>query len=349
MPRRTIGYVELEWSCPNCNTRNPGPQKTCQNCGAPQPENVQFELPPDQRMIAAEQATGMTAVGPDIHCGFCGARNRGDAKTCTQCGGDLAEGRRRAAGRELTAQAGPKQVACTNCGTVNPASRVNCSKCGAPLPRTTPAPAQPLTAPGQPPKKKLKWGLFAGIGAGLLTCCAAIYFLFLSPTSSVQATVTDVYWQTSVAVQEQREVRYTDQASSPPADAYDVSCRTESEEVCEQKTIDRGDGYAEVVEECYTETQEYCSYTVLEWETVRAETLEGSDFSPLYAQPNIAGGQRLGDESVTFTVYFDTEKGDMTYSPDDLTEFRQFQIGSTWTLQLNMLGGIVSVQSAAGR
>ena len=46
--RRTVGYVQNEWTCPNCSTRNKGGVKTCENCGAPQPENVQFELPSEK-------------------------------------------------------------------------------------------------------------------------------------------------------------------------------------------------------------------------------------------------------------------------------------------------------------
>jgi len=38
--KRTLGYIQNEWTCPNCDTRNKGGVKTCENCGAPQPENV---------------------------------------------------------------------------------------------------------------------------------------------------------------------------------------------------------------------------------------------------------------------------------------------------------------------
>ncbi len=54
--KKTLGYVQLEWTCPNCNSRNPGPVKTCQNCGAPQPDNVQFEQPAEQKFVTDEKA-----------------------------------------------------------------------------------------------------------------------------------------------------------------------------------------------------------------------------------------------------------------------------------------------------
>lgn len=358
MAQRSVGYIRLEWTCPNCATRNPGPQKTCSNCGAPQPENVQFERAADEQMVTGEEEIRRAAAGPDIHCGFCGARNLGDAVTCSQCGGDLKEGKARQAGRELAATGGPKEITCDKCGTVNPASKITCEKCGAPLPRPaqpapeTPAAATPAAAavraipPGQPGKKSMKTGLVLGIIAAVLACCAAIAFgAFTLGVKSAPATVESVYWKTVVPVQEQQEVRHTNETGSVPSDAYDVSCHTESEEVCEEKTIDKGNGYAEVVEECHTETEEYCSYTVLEWKTVRESILEGVDLSPIYGDPDLSSGQRQGSPSTELVVYFHTDEGQKEFKPSSVAEFQQFTIGSTWTLKLNLLGGVVSVEA----
>ena len=92
--RRTVGYIQNEWTCPNCQTRNKGSVKTCENCGAPQPENVQFELPAEQKFVTDEKSINAAKAGADIHCPFCGTRNPATAKTCSQCGGDLIEGER---------------------------------------------------------------------------------------------------------------------------------------------------------------------------------------------------------------------------------------------------------------
>jgi hypothetical protein len=160
----------------------------------------------------------------------------------------------------------------------------------------------------------------------------------------VQGTVTDIHWQTDVPVQEVRAVDHNNEQGSPPSDAYDVSCHDESKDVCEQKTIDKGNGYSEVVEDCHTETQQYCSYTVDEWQTIQTYSLEGNDLQPIYDDPNLASGQRIGNETVEFTVTFSTEDGEKTYSPDSLSEYQQFDIGTTWTLKMNLVGGIVSVE-----
>jgi hypothetical protein len=257
----------------------------------------------------------------------------------------------------LQAAAPVTTVICTNCGTENPSSETMCKKCGSPLPRASaaagpvsfsgpmggaepPAPAAPSTAQ---PARKTNWLLIGGIGAALLICCIAALVIFVFPSSSVKGTVSQVHWQTSVPLQELHEVRHNDEAGSPPGDAYDVSCRTETHQVCEQKTIDQGNGYGQVVEECHDESTNYCSYTVTEWQTIQTYTQEGSDLFPVYASPNVSTDQRAGSSSEDLTVYFDTDKGQLTYSPDSVTEYQQFQPGSVWTLKLNAVGGVLDV------
>src|SRR5512143_3696148 len=150
-PRRTLGYSENEWTCPNCNTRNKGSNKFCENCGAPQPENVQFELPSEQKFVSDEEQIKAAQAGADIHCPFCGTRNPATAKTCSQCGGDLTEGKARESGRVMqTPAAQPKVIKCTNCGTENPSSNSVCSNCGSPLPKVVAAQAASNLTPQQP-------------------------------------------------------------------------------------------------------------------------------------------------------------------------------------------------------
>ena len=349
--KRTLGYIQNEWTCPNCQTRNKGSVKTCENCGAPQPENVQFELPSEQKFVTDEASINAAKAGSDIHCPFCGTRNPATAKTCSQCGGDLLEGKARESGRLMQAPAAqPKLVKCDNCGTDNPSSNAVCSNCGSPLPKIG-VPVQALQgAPGigagkLAAPKKTNWLLIGGILAAVAICCVALAALFWLPSKSVQATVVDVHWQTFVPLQEIRPVDYNNEAGSPPSDAYNVACHNESRDVCEQKTIDKGNGYSEVVEECHTETQQYCSYTVDEWTTIQTYSLDGNDLQPVYEDPSISSGQRLGQESEDLTVTFSTANGEQeTYSPGTVSEFQQFSVGSTWTLKMNALGSVVDVE-----
>lgn len=351
MQRKTKGVIQLEWVCPNCESRNPGPVRTCEKCGAPQPENVQFQRPVDEKLITDEKVIQAAKAGADIHCGFCGTRNPATATNCSQCGADLKEGKARQAGQVMqAAPAAPKVITCANCGTENPGSAKTCSSCGAPIhapAAQTPKPAQAqasATPTAQPKPKKFNWLVAGGIGAFLLLCCGAILFMFVLPSRSVEGTVASVYWKTSVPVQEVQAVYHSEERGNPPSDAYDVSCRTDSQEICEDKIVDKGNGYSEVITECHTESEQYCSYTVDEWTTIQTYDLEGLDLYPQYAQPSISSNQREGSSSTELRVYFDTSDGELAYSPDSVSEFQQFQPGSTWKLSLNVVGGIVSVE-----
>ena len=351
--KQSKGFIQLEWVCPNCNSRNPGPKKTCESCGAPQPENVQFYAPAEAKIIQDENVAKAAGAGADIHCGFCGTRNPATATVCAQCGGDLKEGKARQAGREMQREAALVEVTCANCGEVNPSTRRMCAKCGAPLPRAestvagAPSAAKTpgMAAPASPSaaKRKVPWIAVGGIVACLAVVCIGMFMLF-APSKSVTVNVDNVYWQTSAQVQEMQAVNYSNETGSPPSDAYNVSCRTETTQVCEDKTIDKGNGYAEVVTECRDDSTDYCSYTLDEWATIQTYTLDGSDFSPMYSQPNISSGQQLGDQALVLEVHFTGNGETYIYNPAGVDEFQLYALGSAWTLHLNALGGVVSVE-----
>ena len=350
MVKKSRGFIQLEWECPQCGSRNPGPAGSCENCGAPQPDDVEFVAPSERKFVEDEKSLEHAKAGADIVCGFCDTRNPATAKTCSQCGADLSEGARRKAGGEVKQREAAKTVRCHNCDAENLSTDKSCQQCGAPLAGASlksasvaPKGMQSPKSPAKQDKPKRPW--IIGLILLLTVCCiGGLIFYFFSPSERVTGTVSDVRWETSVQVQEEREVSHSNERGNPPSDAYDVDCRTESEEVCTERTVDQGNGYAEVVQDCHTETEQYCSYTTLEWQTVETLTLDGNDYAPYYAEPSLSSGQRLGGEGVDYTVTFRSEKGQINYSPDDLNEYQQFQLGSNWTLNLNRLGGVVSVE-----
>ena len=350
MVKKSRGFIQLEWQCPQCESRNPGPAGSCQSCGAPQPDDVEFVAPSERKFVQDEKSLAHARAGADIICGFCDTRNPATTETCSQCGADLSEGQRRQAGGEVKEREAAKIVHCHNCKAENLSTDTSCQQCGAPL-----AGASLKSTPAAPPKgadlpkakqdKKAKRPWIMGVILFLLLCCVGGFiFFFIAPSESVSATVSDVRWETRVDVQQEQEVHYNNERGNPPSDAYNVDCRTESEEVCTERTVDRGNGYAEVVQDCTTETEQYCSYDVMEWRTTETLTLNGDDFSPYYAEPSLSSGERIGNESADYSVTFSSEKGALEYSPSDLSEYQQFQIGSNWTVNLNRLGGIVSVE-----
>lgn len=339
-------FVELEWVCPNCDSRNKGSKKTCGSCGAPQPDNVKFQRAADEQIVTDEKSLTAAKAGADIHCGFCGTRNPATAVACSQCGGDLKEGKARQAGQLLqAAPLLPKVITCGNCGTENPGTAQTCKQCGAPLKRES-APVEPPPPPAQKPapQKKTNWLILGGIALALVACCVAAIMLFVIPSKSVKGTVVDLQWQTSVPVQEIQAVNYSNQSGSAPSDAYNVSCQTQSKEVCEEKTVDQGNGFAEVVQECHTESKQYCDYTLDEWTTIQTYTLDGSDNNPVYENPSLTSDQRLGEASESLTVVFSVPDGQKNYSPASVSEFQQFEMGSVWTLNMNAMGGVMSVE-----
>lgn len=347
MAKRSKGFIQLEWQCPNCENYNPGPEETCLSCGAPQPDNVEFVAPSERKFVSDEKKLERAKAGADIYCAFCETRNPATAKTCIQCGADLTEGRQRKAGGEVKQRVAATMIHCPSCDAENLSTNSNCVACGASLQKESvqvapPSAEKDAAQSAEGKKKALKWVI--GAALFLLLCCVSIWFFFLSPSKEVRGTVSDIRWETSLPIQEEREVRYEDEAGSAPSGAYDISCHTESEEVCHDETVDRGNGFAEVVENCEPQSQEYCSYTMTEWQTVETLTLDGADHNPQYPSPSLSAGQRTGAESVEYTVYFETKSDTLQYDPSDLSEFQQYDVGSEWTLALNRMGGIVSVE-----
>ncbi|MBL0346926.1 zinc finger protein [Candidatus Villigracilis affinis] len=74
--KQSKGFVELEWVCPSCDGVNKGSRKTCQACGAPQPDDVKFQRAADEKIITDEKVASAAKAGADIHCGFAARATR---------------------------------------------------------------------------------------------------------------------------------------------------------------------------------------------------------------------------------------------------------------------------------
>ena len=362
MTRETLGYVKLEWTCPKCKNRNPGPEKTCLSCGAPQPQDVQFVQPEQQELSQDEALKKNAQAGADIHCAFCGTRNPAGATICSQCGADLKTGTRRDAGQVVGAFiAGPaRQIACPSCGTMNPGTALKCTQCGAQLQLKPTAELTPPTAATSLKSNKLAW--IAGAAFVLLCICALISYAFLSaPRTSQQAIVEDVEWQTSVAIEELGPVTHTTWQDEIPQDAQLGSCTDKVREkvntqpfggkynkICGTPyTVDTGSGVGQVAQDCQFEIlAPYCEYTVQEWQVVDEAKQSGSDLSPVFASPQLSKSQRLGSQHASYLSVFEADKGLYTYNVASLDEFLKFQIGSQWILNINSFGNLVSVEPA---
>lgn len=358
MAKKSVGYVKLIWTCPRCETRNPGPNKFCNGCGAPQPEDVPFEQPAEAELIKDRDELARAKAGPDIHCPYCGGRNPSAVKFCGACGGDLAQGKARQAGRVVGAYRAPSGSTrpCPACGTANPLTSVKCSNCGSALP----AAAQPSSSPppAKPPSSKTP--LLIGGGAAVLCLVAAVVLGgLLLQRDEQSAVVQAVAWDRTIEVEALGPAEHSDWKDVVPSAARDLSCdlayRTtqddpapQATEVCGTPyTVDEGSGYAEVVQDCvYRVYDQLCTYTVDEWVVVETLRRSGEDLGPTWPDVRLDTGQREGQRAEAFRVTLAGEGANFTYAPATASEFAAFRSGSEWTVTVNGLGAIVAIEPA---
>lgn len=356
MPRETLGYVRMVWICPNCQNKNPGNFRFCRGCGASQPADVRFVQETGQGLVQDANEIEQAAQGPDVHCGYCGARNPATAKECQSCGADMATGTKRESGTVVGVfQPGAAaEVPCPNCGTLNLDTDLTCKGCGAAL---TAKPVQPpaAQAPASPAHKINPW-VIAGILVVLLAACIAATMM-LTRTSGTTGTVDRLQWERSIAILALQPVERQDWKNEIPSGAEVGTCEqriygeseqpeANAEKVCGTPySVDKGNGYAEVVQDCkYEIYRDYCSYTVQDWAVVDTAVERGFDNVPAWPQVNLAEGQRQGNQRETFAIVFSTGDGEKTYQTSDESLFAAARPGTKWTLQVNSFGSIVSIE-----
>jgi Double zinc ribbon len=363
MTKKSVGYVQMVWSCPRCAIRNPGPQKYCNGCGAPQPADAAFEQAPEEKLLTDAAEIARAKAGPDIHCPYCNGRNPGTAKFCGACGGDLAGGEAREAGRVVGAfRSGPAApLMCPRCGASNPAASLKCAQCGASLaPGVTEGVQSTAShAPsGARPARRMPAVLLI-ILAALCGLAALAVVLFASRKTETVAAVASTSWERQVAIESLQEVEHEGWQDEIPSGASLGSCREEyrytsqdpaanSVEVCGTPyTVDTGSGYGQVVQDCSYEVYDsLCSYTVEEWTVVDTAISSGTNQAPTWPSFSLASNQRQGDASESYSVVLVTDDGRYTYTPESAAEFSNFTIGSDWVLEINGLGSVTSIKPA---
>ena len=355
MAKKELGYVELEWTCKHCGTKNPGMKRFCTNCGAPISQDDKFELPDQQELITDKEKLEEAKKCPAIHCPYCNALNPGEAKICVQCGGDLQTGLARRAGEVLGAhETGPvPDKPCPFCNQPVKANAQRCHHCGGSLVVA----AQPMAKPAATRKIPF-WLIPAGIVLAVL-CCGALAAIFIlgNRTKDVTASVSDVSWQLSIDILEKQPVQKEAWEEDVPSQAQDVSCWDEykqtssnpapnATEVCGTPyTIDQGSGAGKVVQDCeYQIYASYCEFTVQDWTMVNTAVAQGSDNYPQWPITSLQTGQQEGDRHEVYQVTFDADGQTYSYTAIDMAEFSQFEIGSQWILAINAFGGVRDVR-----
>ena len=361
MVKETVGYVELEWTCKRCGSKNPGTVKTCKSCGAAMETTDQFELSADQELITDEAALAKAKVGPDIHCAFCGTRNAGDAKICKQCGADLTQGKARETGQVVGAlQTGPvPDVTCPYCGTVNPGKAKKCKQCGSTLVKQ-PAPPVPVPAARpQPAANSRMWLLVVGALIALCVLAAIFFVVQGSRTESNLATVTGVNWQRTLPILGLVPVTRETWEDEIPSDSQAEQCSDRVRSVQDSPApnarkvcgtpyvVDQGSGVGEVVQDCQYEVYDaWCSYVTTEWSVVNTLVAQGNDLQPTWPDSRLGTDQRLGDGQETYVVVFNVDDGQIRYRVPSEQAFRQFEPGTRWRITVNGFGDVTGVEPA---
>lgn len=365
MAKKSLGYVELEWHCPNCSTRNPGSRKTCSSCGMPQPEDVKFQQQAQEKIITDETKLTQAQAGPDIHCYYCGSRNPGNAETCSQCGANLTEGSHRASGEVLGAHRdqAAKPIECPACGAENAPTAPKCINCGAAL-TSPPLPPSPSPPPAKKTSSSAKGGIFGGVGLLvliLMLCvgCVVGYFVLASQTEELLGTVTEANWTRTLQVEGLAPASHEGWRDEIPRDGEIESCtsrvrRTQdnpaanAREVCGTPyTVDSGSGYGEVVQDCkYEILEDFCEYTLTEWQPVDELTRSGSGGQPQWPALNLRRDQREGERQEQYRCVFSTENGEYVYDSSRVDLLQRCTVGSRWRLQVNTFGAVTEMTPA---
>ncbi len=360
MAKKTLGYVELEWTCPNCSNKNLGTAKTCASCGSPQPTNVSFEHVEHAELVTDTEKVEAAKKGPDIHCPYCGTRNPVDAKICSQCSGDISSGERRVSGRVVGAYSTqPRQVnqiACPNCSTANPDTNKNCSACGANL--SSVIAEAPLGQAVETRKGRPNFILIGAIAlVGVIVVCLIIYLINASRRQDIVGTVQSINWTRRINVLELRDANYQGWKEDLPIEATVGLCEKrehhtqdqpapDSVEMCGTPyTKDTGSGFGEVVQDCeYVVYLDYCDYTIMELQVVETVEASGDDTDPFWPTLVLEDGQRQEEQPEKYTIIFSSNDGTYTYTISDLSEFAQFIPGSEWILVINGFGQIINLE-----
>lgn len=168
-----------------------------------------------------------------------------------------------------------------------------------------------------------------------------------------------VRWERSIPVEALAPVEREAWIDEIPEEAEVGACSQEqrstsnepvsnSIEVCGTPyTVDTGSGFGEVVQDCVYEVfDDRCTYTVMDWTVFDTVTVTGTDLNLIWPEVSLVNDQREGEPAEEYVVTFSSDGDTYTYSAGDANEFGRFEVGSTWILTVNALGGVSSVEAA---
>ena len=112
-------------------------------------------------------------------------------------------------------------------------------------------------------------------------------------------------------------------------------------------SIDNGNGYAEVVQDCVYQVYEpYCTYEVMDWAYDTSYTSNGSDMNPAWPSYSLSSDQRIAEETELYIINFSADGKLLEYQTTDYNEFTQCTPGSKWNITINAFDAVISIDPA---
>ncbi len=353
---------EARWDCQYCGTTGVlGRHKACSNCGRSRPAGTKFYLPKEGDEVVDEKVAEKAKIGPDWICEFCGSSNPANVDVCGSC----------FAPREGTS---PQQaVKEYGLGDAPDSGDMDMTR---PVERPTTTP-KPKSKKGP----VIGIASIVGIFILLCLCIGGAFLIFGNQnaeatvsgfswqrTIAVESfqTVTEEDWEVPQGgriLSQREEIHHYDQV----LDHYE----TRTEEVSEQVQVgertyvcgqrDLGNGFFEDVEcsepvyetqyrtETYEEPiyrdepvyQTKFTYEIDKWVVVRTETAGSASHTASWPPTNLAGGEREGERTEIYIVFFTDEDGNQFEWETTENEWRGFEMGQGVTLKLDALGNNV--------
>ena len=214
--------------------------------------------------------------------------------------------------------------------------------------------AAPL--PVTPTQKKAFPWMIIGAVAAVAAICALLFFIFFK-TDEITGTVQSVNWKRAIPIEAFGPVKFENWSDQIPAEGVVIACEEKfhftqdkpapnAVEVCGTPyNVDTGGGFAAVVQNCVYEVYEdYCEYSINQWFVIDTFVLTGSGYEPAWPEPDLQTDQRLGDERrESYVIVFDTDDGIKRFTTTSYELFQEAQIGTTWTLEVNQIDGVVGI------
>ncbi len=238
--RQHVGTFESKWTCSSCgHTPIPGSLKVCPSCAHPKDASETYQEPGARGRYLTQNELAEQGVDPTQHlsdetCEYCGGKTKPGTQVCPHCNANLVD-------------VGYTSGQCPNCQLET--NELICPACGT---ATEVKGQKSVAATSEPMTRSTISGTFMGMGletvVALLLCgffVVAVFARLWIADQPEQVTVTDVYWQRTIQLEEYKYNERGDWMLPPTADLINS----------EEQIHHYNDVLTGYVQECHMESQ----------------------------------------------------------------------------------------------